>query len=127
LGETAYLSDSNSNLKSGSFMQHTVYTASEKDPISRRKGVVYYVYEEYKQLDTAKKIYTDIKTANQDHGIVVLQDIGDEAYFHTDNVNFYFIMVRKANKGFRLKVNKLTSKTSKDGFMEVSRKIAKAL
>ncbi len=64
--------------------------------------------------------------ANEDHGISVM-DLGDESYFHTDSVNFYFIMVRKNRKVFNMKVNKITSFTSPEQFKLVARKITDAL
>jgi len=77
-------------------------------------------------LERAEKIgkYHDIKTANEDHeGITTLTDLGDEAYFHTDSENFYFIMVRKGVIVFNMKVNKITSLTSRDEFNNVAQVI----
>lgn len=47
-----------------------------------------------------------------------------EAYFHRDGSNFLFVLVRKGTLLFRIKVNKITSLTSKEAFMEISRLLA---
>ena len=73
---------------------------------------------------TAVRFYTSIKKASENHGIKVLHDMGDEAYFHTDNQNFYFIMVRKGGNLFRMKVNKITKTTSLDAFYEIAKNIS---
>jgi hypothetical protein len=48
--------------------------------------------------------------------------MGDEAYFHSDGQNFYFIIVRIGKRLFRIKVNKVTSHTSLNEFKRVSKK-----
>ena len=84
--------------------------------------------EQYSKELAAKNAYNGIKVANQNHeGVKTLQNIGDEAYFHSDNENFYFILVRKGKLMFRIKVNKITSKTSLDKFHQVSKRIADSL
>ena len=57
----------------------------------------------------------------------MIHDLGDEAYFHSDGENFYFILVRKGLKMIRMKVNKITSNTSVAEFNRVARKITEAL
>lgn len=49
--------------------------------------------------------------------------MGDEAYFQGSE-NFHFIMVRKGDRIFVMKVNKITSKTSLDEFMLTAKNIA---
>ena len=60
-------------------------------------------------------------------GIKTLKNMGDEAYFHTDNQNFYFIMARKGNRMIRMKVNKVTSKTSLEQFYAAAQKMMKGM
>ncbi|MGV8093724.1 MAG: hypothetical protein AB2L24_17840, partial [Mangrovibacterium sp.] len=74
------------------------------------------------------QVYASIKTANEGHeGIKILDDIGDEAYFHSDGENFYFILVRKGEKVLRMKVSKITGKTSLNQFNLIARNITASL
>jgi hypothetical protein len=127
LGEQAHLKDSSSTIKGDTFTYLCAYCADAKDLKSGKTGCIYFLVEQYAQLSSAREKYSFIKTANEDHGIKVLYDIGDEAYFHTDSQNFYFIMVRKGTIVFNMKVNKITSNTSLDEFNRIAKKITDAL
>lgn len=83
--------------------------------------------EDYAEIESAKKTYSGIMESNRKNGINELKDLGDEAYFHTDNKNFYFILVRKGTKVLRMKVNKITNTTSREAFDSVANKITAAL
>jgi len=128
LGEPAYLSDSSSSLHTGISEIKLTYTANAKDQSTGKKGAIYFMIEEYDELIAAKNAYRGIKVANENHdGFNLLQDVGDEAYFHSDGENFLFILARKQNRMFRIKVNKITSHTSLEEFNRVSKKIAELL
>lgn len=87
------------------------YTAIEK--INGHDTNLFLVVELAKNETAAKLIYTSLKKANEDlPGLEDISDLGDEAYFHTDGENFYFILVRKGDKLVRMKLNKITKKTS---------------
>lgn len=127
LGEPAHLTDSSSSMK-GEVSRYTcAYFANTKDLKSKKTGAIYFLIEKFAVLSSAKEKYSFTKSANEDHGIKVLHDIGDEAYFHSDQQNFYFIMVRKGSSVFNMKVNKLTSNTSLDEFNRIAKKITDAL
>jgi hypothetical protein len=129
LGEPAHLTDSVSATKGQWIYQfNSTYTANSADTKSGKTGNIYFMFEEYHGTVSAKEVYSSIKKSNEDHeGIETLTGYGDEAYFHTDNENFYFILVRKKNLLFRLKVNKITSKTSIEEFKTISKRIANNL
>lgn len=120
IGEACHLTEKRVDTFGRIWMQNYTYTANTKDPASGKTGNLYVVFEQYPDKESAHKIYADIKKSNEDHGIKTLDSLGDEAYFHTDNTNFYFIMVRKGKNMFRLKVNKTTAKTSRKVFMDIS-------
>ena len=102
----------------------TTYKADAKDPKTGREINLYFMYEEYKYDSSAKRVYNEIKTSNQTHeGFQVLKGIGDEAYYHTDGNNFYFILARKGGKMMRMKLNKVTEKSSENEFKKISEKI----
>src|SRR5262245_2804521 len=86
------------------------FIALEKEATKERPCSLYFLYEKYKRLADAEKKYSFIKQAKEKNGIKTLNDLGDEAYFHTDGSHFYFIMVRKGNRVFNMKVNMITSK-----------------
>jgi hypothetical protein len=128
LGEKAFLSDSSSTIKKDTLECKSAYTAYSKDQKTGKTGVVYFMIEEYNQELSAKNAYSSIKVANENHeGIKIIHDLGDEAYFHSDGQNFYFILVRKGKLMFRIKVNKITSHSSLNEFNRVSKKISDEL
>jgi hypothetical protein len=53
--------------------------------------------------------------------------LGSEAYYHTDGTAFYFFLVRKEEKMFRMKLNKVTSHSSETEFKGVAKKIADSM
>jgi len=125
LGEKAHLSDSSSTIKKDTLEIKKAYTANSKNQKTGKTGNVYFMIEEYKQVASAKNAYTAIKVANEKHaGFKTLHDIGDEAYFHSDGTNFYFILVRKQKTMFRMKVNKITGTTSLEEFKRIAKKIS---
>ena len=128
LGEKAYRSDSSSTIKKDTLEIKRAYTANSIDQKTGETGVIYFMIEEYNQEASAKKAYDFFKTANEkNEGIKIVHDMGDDAYFHSDGKNFYFILVRKGKKMFGIKVNKITSFTSLKEFNLVSKKISDAL
>ncbi len=125
LGEKAHLTDSSSTIKKDTLEIKSAYTANSKDQKTGKTGVIYFMIEEYDQDSSAKNAYNFIKVANENHeGVKTVHDMGDEAYFHSDGQNFYFILVRKGKIMFRIKVNKTTSHTSLNEFNLVSKKIS---
>lgn len=128
LGEPAHLTDSVSGKEKGISKFNSTYTANTVDKKSSKTGNVYFMFEEYPDAAAAHEAYATIKKSNADHeGIETLTGYGDEAYFHTDVLNFYFILLRKDKRMIRLKVNKLTTKASREAFRTVSKQIADAL
>ncbi|HKR03032.1 MAG TPA: hypothetical protein VJY62_00245 [Bacteroidia bacterium] len=127
LGQPAHLADSSSGRDHNIFTYQCAYKANAEDTISGKTGALYFLAEHYSNVSDARKKYSFIKTANENHGIKVLHDLGDEAYFHSDGRNFYFIMVRKGMRVFNMKVNKITSATSLDEFNIIAKHITDAL
>jgi len=139
LGEPAHLNDSASKIKgedpeyidSMSIVKRDAsgyscsYIANSKDKKTGKTGIVYFVFEQYSQVSSAKRVYSFYKRANENAiGFKELHDMGDEAWFGS---NPLFVYVRKGDKLFVMKVNKMTSKTSLDEFNLVAKKIVDAL
>lgn len=128
LGESAYLSDSSSTIKKDTLEIKRAYTALSKDQKTGKTGVIYFMIEKYNNESSAKNAYDFFKTANEKHqGVKTIHHMGDQAYFHSDGRNFYFILVRKGKIMFRIKVNKITSHTSLNEFNLVAKKISDGL
>lgn len=128
LGEPAHLSDSSTVISEKEKIYKCSYTADSTDKKSGKTGVIYVLFEEYNQLSDAEEKYSSTKKANENHeGIKTLDELGDEAYFHSDGENFYFIMARKGKNVLIMKVNKTTGFTSLDEFNKVAKKIIESL
>ena len=128
LGEPCSVIDvSNSN--EGKALNYSCsYEALAKNKKKGKKGSLYFLLEEYTDSLGAKERYTFIKTSNEKNpGVKVLSGYGDEAYFHSDLENFYFIMARKGKNVFNMKVNKITNTTSLEQFKMVAKKIAASI
>ena len=128
LGEKGSLTDSSTTHGKDAVNFACSYKAISEDKKTGKTGTLYFLLEEYNLVSGAEKRYKFIKEANSNNaGIKTLDGLGDEAYFHSDKENFYFVMVRKGNKVFNLKVNKITSFTSLNVFNTVTKKITEAL
>jgi len=103
---------------------HATFMANDTDAVSHNLGAIYYLAERFPDISAAQVKYVNIYEANAGHdGIKVLEGLGDEAYFHSDNTNFLFIMARKGRDVLTMKVNKLTSHTSREAFDRVAQSI----
>jgi hypothetical protein len=125
LGEPAIITDSTMTHEGETLTYKSTFTAI--DSVAARPGHLYFMLERYPNIDAASKSYNSIKRANENHGIDILADLGDEAYYHTDNYNFYFILVRKGELMYRIKLSKVNHHSSEMAFKEVARKIAERI
>ena len=113
LGESCQLKESISSLENGGHKYKSTFVANPTDEKIDRKVALNFIFESYKAEIDAKKTFATFKESNQSYaGFELLANLGDEAFFHSDNNNFYLIIARKGNEMIRLKVNKITTKTS---------------
>jgi hypothetical protein len=114
----------NTFIKKGDTLEYKCdYTAISQDEITGKTGKLYFMYEVYASVTAAENAYTSIYQANSGHeGVEIVTGLGDEAYSA-----FYFFLVRKNEKMFRLKLNKVTSHSSEANFKEVAKLIADEL
>jgi hypothetical protein len=122
MGESAKLT-CNTYLKKVDTLEYKCdYTAIAQDAVTGKTGKLYFMYEVYATVAAAKNAYTGIYQANRpNEGVEIVPGLGDEAYYHTDGKNFYFYLVRKGEKMFRIKLNKTTSHSSEDAFKKVGK------
>jgi hypothetical protein len=141
LGEPAHLNDSASTMP-GETSKHSVndsvapvkrqastyrcaYEANTKDRKTGKTGLVYFLIEQYSDVSSAATVYSYYKRSNEDKpDFKELHGVGDEGWFGNSPL---FVYVRKGNKIFVMKVNKMTSLTSLDGFNLVVKNIGAAL
>jgi hypothetical protein len=124
MGEPAELTCNTFIKRSDTLEYRCDYTALLQDEKIGKTGKLYFMYEVYAGVAAAENAYTTIYQANSGHeGIEVVTGLGDQAYYHSDGRNFYFFLVRKNEKMFRMKLNKVTSHSSEVYFKEVARLI----
>jgi len=124
MGEAATLTCNMFIQRSSTLEYRCDYTALSQDDGTGKTGKLYFMSEVYATEDAAKNAYAEIYQANRNHeGVEIVPGLGDEAYYHSDGTNFYFFLVRKDKKMFRLKLNKVTSHSSVTNFKEVARLI----
>jgi hypothetical protein len=128
MGEQAKLT-CNTFITKGDTMEYKCdYTSLLQDAKTSKTGKLFFMYEIYSGVAAAANAYAGIYQANNRHeGVEVVSGLGDEAYYHTDKTGFYFFLVRKNRKMFRLKLNKITSHSSAMEFKEVTRHIVDSL
>ena len=123
-GENPKFIDSMSMVKRDASIYSCGYMANSMDKKSGKTGIVYFVFEQYPQISSAKKVYSFYKRANENAiGFKELHDMGDEAWSGSSPL---FVYVRKGDKIFVMKVNKMTSLTSLDEFNLIAKKITDA-
>src|SRR6202008_4816537 len=94
LGEPAHLQDSSSTIKNGPGVFQSAFQSDALDSSSQKTGIIYFFIEIHENEKSAHKDHQFIFNANKKNGAEKVEDLGDEAYFHTDNENFYYIQVR---------------------------------
>ena len=125
MGEPGKLTGNTFSTKVDTLEYKCDYTAIAEDVVTHKTGKLYFMYEVYANVAAAKHAYTAIYEANRgNQGVEVVPGLADEAYYHTDGRNFYFFLVRKGEKMFRMKVNKVTIHSSEKEFKEVTKRIA---
>lgn len=108
LGETCQIKESGNETKNGGHKYKSTHIGS-----SNTNHALYFIFESYESELSADKIFDGFLVSNQSfNGFEKIENIGDEAFFHTDKENFGLVIARKGNEIIRLKVNKLNSKTS---------------
>ena len=108
LGETCELKESGNESKNGVHKYKSTHIGQ-----SSANHALYFIFESYENELSAKKTFEDFRLSNQSlRGFETIENIGNEAFFHTDKENFGLIIARKGNEIIRLKVNKLNGKTS---------------
>lgn len=123
LGKACHSTDSTLLTSDDVVVYKRTYVADAVDAQTGKTGTLYIMIEQYATIDSARQVYSSIRQTNAAHGIADLQDMGDEAYYHSDGQNFLFILARKGGRMLRMKVNKTTSHTAREEFERVGREV----
>jgi hypothetical protein len=117
LGLPAKETEHASKEKNGVTQFSCTYTAV--DNATNKTSNLYYLYEQYKSPESAHAAYEGLVSANASMpGQTKIDSIGDETWLHTDRGNFDLVMCRKKNHMVRIKINKITSKTSLQALLQ---------
>jgi len=127
LGAPTHLTDSAHKKEASSSSYLCGYKADKEDTKTGKTGVVYFLFEEYNNLDLATKRFSDVYLSNRANGMVKMNNLGDEAVYHTDNENFDLMMVRKGRYVFNIKINKRTSTSSVSELKKTVKMIAEKI
>lgn len=127
LGTATHLTDSVSKKEASSSTYLCGYQADIADPKTGKIGAVYFLFEDYQIIDGAIKRFSDVYLSNRTHGMVKIDNFGDEAVYHTDNQNFDLMMVRKGKYVFNIKINTKTSSSSLSELKKVVKKITEKI
>ena len=120
LGEPAILKERRSDNKIDYYTSSSTFTA--KDSLSQKQRNLYYKIERFKsEKEATTTIQSFIESNKNLQGFELLTGYGDEAFFLTDKENFCLIVIRISNKLVRIKVNKVTSKTSYEALQEIGK------
>lgn len=100
------------------------YRGIEKDAASGQAINLFFKLEESATVAQAQQIYERIWQSNKTHkGIEVLSGIGDQAYAHSDQTNFHFVIARKGKFTVRMKVNKAAETTSLEELKKFAKRV----
>jgi hypothetical protein len=103
LGQKSALTENSSEVKDNMLKFRCTYTADKTDTKTNKLGHL---------------------TTNQNMpNLQRINDLGDEAFRHTDFENFDMIIIRKGNKLFRLKINRITSMTDTNELQIIAKKL----
>lgn len=127
LGAPTHLTDSVHKKEASSSSYLCGYKADNEDAKTGKTGAVYFLFEEYNNLDSATKRLSNVYLSNRANGMVKMNNLGDEAVYHTDNENFHLVMVRKGRYVFNIKINKRTSTSSVSELKKIAHRITEKI
>ena len=116
LGQPVRLIESISEIEGNVRKTACVYTGISKERAGGKEVNLYFsleMKEENRTVEEARQIFnsTYTKINEPSLSVEVLNGIGDEAFSISNPGNFHFIMVRKGENIFRIKLNKATENT----------------
>ena len=132
LGQSVRLTENISKIEGDVRKSDCVYTGVSKDKVSGKDVNLYFSLEQKEQnptVEQARQVFesTYRKINEPELSVEVLSGVGDEAFSISNPLNFHFIMARKGEIIFRIKLNKATEKTSLEELKAFAKKFAEQL
>jgi len=125
--QPVYIKDSlwkYSNYNYGYLRYAFTYNAKSMDSITKTRSSLFFSLEQYQQLALAKKTFNDIKALNQKSDkYTALTEPGDEAFLVKDVLAHPFIVIRKGNRIYKLRMLYVTGQIANDELMLLAKKI----
>ena len=129
LGQSVRLIENSSKVEGDVRKSNCVYSGISKDKISGKDINLYFSVEQKVQNPTVGQAHEVFESAYKkinepEISVGKLSGIGDEAFFISNPPNFHFMMVRKGELIFRIKLNKASEGTSFEELKIFMKKIA---
>ena len=129
LGQPVRLIETISKIEGDVSKSDCVYSGISKDKISGKDINLYFSIEQKAQNPTvaeARQVFESAyrKINEPDLSVQVLSEIGDESFLISNPPYFHFMMVRKGEIIFRIKLNKAAENTSLEELKAFAKKFA---
>jgi hypothetical protein len=116
LGEPCIQNEQTSTAENGGHQFKTNFVAKSDEKVK-----LYYLFDSFETETSANNKFDEFYAGNASlTGFQKLENLGSEAFYHTDSENFSLIIARKGNEMIRIKVNKINPKFSKKQMIEVT-------
>jgi hypothetical protein len=132
LGQPVRLMENISKVEGEVHKSNCVYTGVSKDKVSGKDVNLSFSLEQKEQnptVEQARQVFKSTygKVNEPELSVQVLSGIGDEAFSISNPSKFHFIMVRKGEIIFRIKLNKANENTSLEELKAFAKKFAEQL
>lgn len=127
IGHPAHLKDSLRKFTEGYFRLQFTYRSNVKDSIKNTFGSLFFGFEQYPQTSGATRAFSLIKAENEkSNTLTMMNQLGDEGFLINDQFNNPFIMIRKGNRIYKLRLVNVEGKTSANDLQLLAKKIVSA-
>jgi hypothetical protein len=110
---------------SGNILRFT-FTYLSKSTDEATKSKLFFVFEQYKDNSMVESIYAGLKKENEANGKVKVQEyLGEEAIIAYDSNSFPFLIIRKENKLYKIKVYNVLNEEQVNSLTAIASKIVK--
>lgn len=132
LGQPVRLVETNSKIEGDVSRSDCIYTGISKDKVSGKDINLYFSFERKAQnptVEEARKVFESAyrKINEPELSVQLLSEIGDESFIISNPPHFHFIMVRKGEIIFRIKMNKAAETTSLEELKAFAKKFAEKI
>jgi hypothetical protein len=128
LGNQSHLEKVTAYLDEETKAYQSAFRDDSLDPETRKAGILYYMYEEYRSADAARSFLDSTLKANHiNPGDGIRMEGGAQVHYLAGGNVIRMVMILKENHLIRLKVNPVTSRYSLVEFRKLAAELAKQL